>query len=239
MIKDITIPEISENVTSGTVVAVLVETGDDVKVDDTIVEFETDKAVVEIPSPFDGRITEVLVQEGDEMNVGDVIAKIDTEKDAAEEEKEEERAEAQKGGKAKTEEKAPPQEEATQKTPEKKHDAEEEERQKAEQAEPERRAEESKGEKKAREAEADEKQPPAGAQKPAPASPSVRRFARELGIDIHAVKRSAPPPIGISALPRRLHPRYAVLPGNWGSISTPSSPPARANGSASPTSRPM
>ena len=57
MIKDITIPEISENVTSGNVVAVLVEPGDDVKVDDTIIEFETDKAVVEIPSPFDGRIT--------------------------------------------------------------------------------------------------------------------------------------------------------------------------------------
>jgi len=194
MIKEIKIPEISENVTSGNVVEVLVEPGDDVKVDDTIIEFETDKAVVEIPSPFDGRITEVLVQEGDEMNVGDVIAKIDTEKDAAEEEKEEERAEARKGGKAKAEEKAPPQEEATQEQerPEKKHDAEEEERQKAEQAEPERRAEESKEEKKTREAEADEKRPQAEAQKPAPASPSVRRFARELGIDIHAVKAAGP-----------------------------------------------
>ena len=98
MIKDITIPEISENVTSGTVVAVLVETGDDVKVDDTIVEFETDKAVVEIPSPFDGRITEVLVQEGDEMNVGDVIAKIDTEKGAVAEEGAESRKGKRQGG---------------------------------------------------------------------------------------------------------------------------------------------
>ena len=192
MIKEIKIPEISENVTSGNVVEVLVEPGDDVKVDDTIIEFETDKAVVEIPSPFEGRITEVLVQEGDEMNVGDVIAKIDTEKDAAGEEKEEERAEAQKGGKAKAEEKAPPQEEATQETPEKKHDAEEEESQKAEQAEPERKAEESEEEEKAREAETDEKRPQAEAQKPAPASPSVRRFARELGIDIHAVKAAGP-----------------------------------------------
>ncbi|MGA9538613.1 MAG: 2-oxo acid dehydrogenase subunit E2, partial [Desulfobacterales bacterium] len=192
MIKEIKIPEISENVTSGNVVEVLVEPGDDVKVDDTIIEFETDKAVVEIPSPFEGRITEVLVQEGDEMNVGDVIAKIDTEKDAAGEEKEEERAEAQQGGKAKAEEKAPPQEEATQETPEKKHDAEEEESQKAEQAEPERKAEESEEEEKAREAETDEKRPQAEAQKPAPASPSVRRFARELGIDIHAVKAAGP-----------------------------------------------
>lgn len=196
MIKEIKIPEISENVTSGNVVDVLVEPGDEVKVDDTIIEFETDKAVVEIPSPFEGRITEVLVQEGDEKNVGDVIAKIDTEKDAAEEEKEEVRAEAQKGGKgkAKAEEKTPPQEEATQETPEKKHDAKEEESQKAEKAEPERKAEESEEEEEenAREAEADEKRPQAEAQKPAPASPSVRRFARELGIDIHAVKAAGP-----------------------------------------------
>ncbi|MFY9707201.1 MAG: 2-oxo acid dehydrogenase subunit E2 [Desulfobacterales bacterium] len=194
MIKEIKIPEISENVTSGNVVEVLVEPGVDVKVDDTLIEFETDKAVVEIPSPFEGRITEVLVQEGDEMNVGDVIAKIDTEKDAAGEEKEEERAEAQKGGKgkAKAEEKTPPQEEATQEIPERKHDAEEEESQKAEKAEPERKAEESEEEEKAREAEADEKRPKAEAQRPAPASPSVRRFARELGIDIHAVKAVGP-----------------------------------------------
>lgn len=194
MIKEIKIPEISENVTSGNVVEVLVEPGDDVKVDDTLIEFETDKAVVEIPSPFEGRITEVLVREGDELNVGDVIAKIDTEKDAAGEEKEEERTEAQKGGKGKaeTEEKAPPQEAAAQETPERKHDAEEEESQKAEKAEPEGRADEGEEEEKAREAEADEKRPQAEAQKPAPASPSVRRFARELGIDIHAVKAAGP-----------------------------------------------
>ena len=199
MIKDIRIPEISENVTSGNVVEVLVAPGDDVKVDDTLIEFETDKAVVEIPSPFDGRITEVLVQEGDEMKVGDVIAKIDTEKDAAGEDKKEEPAEAQKGGngKAETEEKTPAQVEATQKTPEEKPAAGEEESEKSEKAEPDRKTEESEEEEeekeeKAREAEAEEKRPQAEAQKPAPASPSVRRFARELGIDIHAVKAAGP-----------------------------------------------
>ncbi|MGW8186325.1 MAG: biotin/lipoyl-containing protein, partial [Desulfobacterales bacterium] len=201
MIKDIRIPEISENVTSGNVVEVLVKPGDEVKVDDTLIEFETDKAVVEIPSPFDGRITEVLAKEGDEMNVGDVIAKIDTAKEAAGEDKEEERAEARKGEggnrKAETEEKAPPQVEATQKTPERKPEAEEEEEEeeseKSDKAEPERSAEESEEEeKKAREAEADEKRSQAEAQKSAPASPSVRRFARELGIDIHDVKPAGP-----------------------------------------------
>jgi len=197
MIKEIKIPEISENVTSGNVVEVLVKPGDDVKVDDTLIEFETDKAVVEIPSPFKGRITEVLVQEGDEMNVGDVIAKIDTEKDATGEEKEEERAEAQNGGNEKVEpeeeaeEKALPEDEVTQKAPEKKDEVKDQEREKAETNESERGAEE--GEKKKTRA-AEEKRPHADAEKPAPAaaSPSVRRFARELGVDIHTVKPAGP-----------------------------------------------
>ncbi len=55
----------------------LVAAGDDVEVDDPIIEFETEKAVVEIPSPFKGRVAEILVAEGDELKVGDVIAKID------------------------------------------------------------------------------------------------------------------------------------------------------------------
>jgi pyruvate dehydrogenase E2 component (dihydrolipoyllysine-residue acetyltransferase) len=199
MIKDIRIPEISENVTSGNVVAVLVQPGDEVRVDDTLIEFETDKAVVEIPSPFEGRITEVLVQEGDEMNVGDVIAKIDTATEAAGEDKEEERAEARKGeggnGKAETEEKAPSRVEAAEKTPERRPEAEEEESERrAEESEEEEKEEEEEEEeeKRAREAEAQEKRSQAKEQKPAPASPSVRRFARELGIDIHAVKAAGP-----------------------------------------------
>jgi len=47
MIKDITIPEIGENVESGDVVEVLIKIGDRVKLDQGIVELETDKAVVE------------------------------------------------------------------------------------------------------------------------------------------------------------------------------------------------
>lgn len=198
MIKDIKIPEISENVTSGNVVEVLVEPGDDVKVDDTLIEFETDKAVVEIPSPFEGRITEVLVQEGDEMNVGDVIAKIDTEKGAAGEEKGEDRAEAQNGGNEKvvepeeeTEETALSEDEVTQKAPEKKDKVKDKEREKAETYESERGAGEGEEEKTRA---AEKKRPHADEEKPAPAaaSPSVRRFARELGIDIHTVKPAGP-----------------------------------------------
>ena len=62
MLKEVKIPEISENVTSGKVVDVLVKPGDDVEVDDPIIEFETEKAVVEIPSPFKGSVAEILVK---------------------------------------------------------------------------------------------------------------------------------------------------------------------------------
>ena len=76
MIKEITIPEISENVSTGTIVAVLVKAGDTVEVDDILVEMETDKAVVEIPSPYGGKISEVLVSQGDEKKIGEVLVKI-------------------------------------------------------------------------------------------------------------------------------------------------------------------
>ena len=75
MTEEIKLPEIGENVESGIVVAVHVKEGDKVAVDDTVIELETDKALVEIPSPFDGRITEVLAEEGAQMKVGDVIAR--------------------------------------------------------------------------------------------------------------------------------------------------------------------
>lgn len=198
MIKEIKIPEISENVTSGKVVEVLVEPGDDLKVDDPVIEFETEKAVVEIPSPFEGRITEVLVQEGEEMNVGDVIAKIDTEKGAAGEENGKEGAEAQAEGdggktesKSAAEEKAPAEEEVIKERPERKDEAEEKKEEKAETADSEGAAGEGE-EEKARQAE--EKRPQAVADKRAlaAASPSVRRFARELGVDIYAVKAAGP-----------------------------------------------
>ena len=70
MIEAIKVPEIGENVESGVVVAVRIKTGDTVAVDDTVIELETDKALVEIPSPFAGRVTEVLAEAGAQMNVG-------------------------------------------------------------------------------------------------------------------------------------------------------------------------
>jgi len=77
MSLDVVVPEVSDGVTSGTVTAVLVAVGDRVEEDQALIEFETDKAVVAIPSPAAGTVTEIRVAEGDSAKVGAVIAVLD------------------------------------------------------------------------------------------------------------------------------------------------------------------
>ncbi len=73
MAQEIRVPEVSDGVTEGTVISLAVAVGDRVEADQTLLEMETDKAVVAIPSPFDGTITEIRVAEGDTVAVGAVI----------------------------------------------------------------------------------------------------------------------------------------------------------------------
>jgi pyruvate dehydrogenase E2 component (dihydrolipoyllysine-residue acetyltransferase) len=73
MSQEIIVPEVSDGVTEGTIIALAVAVGDRVEADQTLLEMETDKAVVAIPSPFDGTITEIRVAEGDTVKVGAVI----------------------------------------------------------------------------------------------------------------------------------------------------------------------
>ena len=79
MIVEVKLPEISENVNEGDVTKVLVAPGDVVAVDQPLVELETEKAVFEVPSTAAGLVTEVMVKAGDTLGVGGVIARIDTE----------------------------------------------------------------------------------------------------------------------------------------------------------------
>jgi len=83
MVKAITVPDIGKNVEAGIVVVIHISAGDAIAVGDAVIELETDKALVEIPSPFSGRITEVLAEVGALMNVGEVIAWLETDGDAA------------------------------------------------------------------------------------------------------------------------------------------------------------
>jgi len=73
MAQEIRVPEVSDGVTEGTVISIAVAVGDKVEADQTLLEMETDKAVVAIPSPFEGTITEVKVSEGDTVAIGAVI----------------------------------------------------------------------------------------------------------------------------------------------------------------------
>ena len=69
-------PDVGEGITEGTIVKWKVKENDDVKADQIIAEVETDKAVVEIPSPRKGTILKLYHNEGDVINVGEVLAVI-------------------------------------------------------------------------------------------------------------------------------------------------------------------
>ena len=73
MARSFKLPDLGEGVHEGEVLAVHVTAGQKVKEGDIILEVETDKAAVEIPSPFSGRVSEVLVKPGDTVKVGDVM----------------------------------------------------------------------------------------------------------------------------------------------------------------------
>lgn len=71
------IPEVGENITSGTVVKILVKEGDSVKKDQDLLELETDKASLPVPSSTDGVVKEILIKEGEEVKIGQVVMKIE------------------------------------------------------------------------------------------------------------------------------------------------------------------
>ena len=77
MLTDVKLPELGENITGGNVVRVAVKVGDTIKKDQTIVELETDKASIEVPSSVAGVVKEILVKEGGQAKVGQVILKVE------------------------------------------------------------------------------------------------------------------------------------------------------------------
>jgi pyruvate dehydrogenase E2 component (dihydrolipoamide acetyltransferase) len=205
MKQEIRVPEIAEGVTAGTVVSIAVAVGDEVEAEQTLLELETDKAVVEIPSPAGGRVSAIRAEEGKEVEVGAVIMVLET----ADEKQAKDKPEAEEPEAEEPEAEEPEAEEPEAEEPE----AEEPEAAEPEAAEPEAaepeaeeaEAEEAEAEEaEAEEAEAEEpeaEEPEAGAaeldltgvrrdDRVAPAAPSVRRLARELGVDIYQVQGS-------------------------------------------------
>ncbi|MEJ2356543.1 MAG: 2-oxo acid dehydrogenase subunit E2 [Deinococcales bacterium] len=162
MATEVKLPEVGEGIESGTVVGVLVKVGDEVKRDQPLIELETDKAVVEVPSSADGVVQSINVEENQEAKVGQVIVTLDAAgapRPAAEAEPAAEAA-APEAAKEPAEAEAPREAPAPKQPP--------------------RRP---------------QRQPVASAPKRdggglVPAAPSVRRLARELGVDIRQVQGS-------------------------------------------------
>jgi len=77
MPTDFTLPELGENVTAGDVVRVLVSPGDTVAKDQPLLELETDKATIEVPSTVAGTVKDVRVKQGERIKVGQVVLTVD------------------------------------------------------------------------------------------------------------------------------------------------------------------
>ncbi len=73
-----TIPSLGENISSAQITKVLLKTGDKVSVDQIVLEIETDKATVEVPSEVKGIVKEVKVKDGDKVAIGSVAFVIET-----------------------------------------------------------------------------------------------------------------------------------------------------------------
>ncbi|WP_066412407.1 2-oxo acid dehydrogenase subunit E2 [Halorubrum aethiopicum] len=146
-IEEFRLPDVGEGVAEGELVSWLVAPGDRVEEDQPVAEVETDKALVEVPSSYDGVVEELFVAEGDIVPVGDVIISFRVGEDDAES-----------------------------------TDAESTDAESAD-------AESTDSEPIPAPAESDEPGSPSGRTF---APPSVRRLARELGVDLSAVDGSGP-----------------------------------------------
>jgi pyruvate dehydrogenase E2 component (dihydrolipoamide acetyltransferase) len=146
MTRTFDLPDLGEGIHEGEIIEILVSVGDQVEEGDDILVVETDKASVEIPSPYTGEVTGIEVEPGDVVHVGDTILRFSGGEEGAEE--------------AEEAEEAPSEEEA------------------------------EKAAKKAEEEAAPERPPER--ERPVPASPSTRRLARELEVDLRQVPPSGP-----------------------------------------------
>ena len=180
------LPELGEGIESGDVVNVLVTVGETITQDQPLIELETDKAVIEVPAPVAGTVQTIHVQTGDTAAVGQLIVTFETDSPVA----------ASDAG-------APPPVMPEKSTPEESTPEESTPEEWAAPAEPAMPATSPEAAAPApaappREAPAAPTQPSppveAPAQRasriPAAASPSVRRLAREVGVDISEVAGS-------------------------------------------------
>jgi pyruvate dehydrogenase E2 component (dihydrolipoyllysine-residue acetyltransferase) len=244
MPTDFTLPELGENVTAGDVVRVLVSPGDSVAKDQPVLELETDKATIEVPSSVAGTVKDVRVKQGERIKVGQVVLTVDDGGAAAP--KAAAGKAADEGAKPKPQptgapaegglsQKAPGQGEGAASSGGAKRAREDAgqgqaDQPEAQQAEPVAESKPRRGEvvdisRGARAAPAPAASAETVDQGPAaPAAPSVRRLARELGVDIRRVSGSGPGG-RISTEDVQAFVRSALAGGGGPAIATPGALP--------------
>src|SRR5215813_13670461 len=77
MATEFTLPELGENVAAGDVLRILVKPGDTLAKDQPVLELETDKATIEVPSSVAGQVKDIKVKVGDNVKVGQAILSVD------------------------------------------------------------------------------------------------------------------------------------------------------------------
>jgi pyruvate dehydrogenase E2 component (dihydrolipoyllysine-residue acetyltransferase) len=180
-VAEFVIPELGENVAAGDVVRVMVKAGDAVKKEQPVLELETDKATIEVPSSVEGTVTDVKVKPGDKVKVGQLVLVVDESAAGAAPAKEEAgAAPAKEEAAAKPEAPAPP-------SPEPEAGEAPDSAAPAETA-PSGGKVVDIGRGQPRPAPT----PVASGGGSVPAAPSTRRYARELGMDIATVPGTGP-----------------------------------------------
>lgn len=168
------LPDIGEGIHEGEIVKWFVAEGDTINEDDTLLEVQNDKSVVEIPSPVSGTIEKILVKEGTVAVVGDKLIRIDS--PDHEDEQEEEESPVEEKQEASSEVESQVQATAEKGQPVDKKEAPKESEGAAVDATP-----KSEGEAVSKDVDPNRR---------VIAMPSVRKFAREEGVDIRQVAGS-------------------------------------------------
>ena len=219
---EVRVPDLGDGIESGDVLEILVREGDQIKKDQGIVELETDKATVEVPSSHAGKVLKLHIKSGQSVGVGTVLVTLEAEasetKEAAGKSASKKAAPEKSAPEKSAPEKPAPEKSAPEKpAPEKSAPGKSESRQAAQPSQAD--AKKASATERSRPApakppqssaaaasdEADmfvSREPPASPATPPSgstaasagiaASPSVRRFAREVGVDLRMVQGTGP-----------------------------------------------
>lgn len=185
------LPKLGETVESGTVVKLLVKEGDQIAIDQPVMELETGKAVLEVPSEVSGKITKLFAREGGTLNVGDTVLTVESSEPAAVAPADSAATSQESEVAARANDSAPPPASAaTAKLAEQSLENGSVQAAPTSKPAPAAPAQSNGSAPAAAPAKPTAPQLTTVSGEPAPAAPSVRRLARELGIDIHQVQGS-------------------------------------------------